>query len=76
MKDLNKIIIDNAVKLMISSSDTNPYTGKLSHDNNVLAAIELAELVLDFSEKGMSDEAMDLSPDHMKGVVSKLKEKR
>ena len=41
------------------SSDHNPYTGKLSEKDNVLAAIELAKLAKDFADKGMTDEAMD-----------------
>ena len=47
------------VNLMMRSSNTNPYSGKLSEKDNVLCAIELAKLCKDFADKGQKDEAMD-----------------
>jgi len=67
--------VEETKALMMNSSNSHPYKGKLSKEDNVLAAIELAELVLQFSENGQSDEAMDLSPDHMKTVITELKSK-
>jgi hypothetical protein len=63
------------VNLMIRSSDTNPYTGKLSKKNNILAAIELAKLAKDFADKGQNDEAMNIKSIQWIEVIDKLKEK-
>lgn len=68
--------IRKTVNLMIKSSDNNPYKGKLSHADNINAAIELAELCLDFAKKGFKDEAMNLDTDHWHKVIDKLKNKQ
>lgn len=57
------------------SSDTNPYSGKLSKKDNVLAAIELAELAKDFADKGQTDEAMDIESSQWIEVIGKLEGK-
>lgn len=57
------------------SSDHNPYTGKLSEKDNVLAAIELAKLAKDFADKGMTDEAMDVPSIKWIEVIGKLEGK-
>lgn len=67
--------IEETVDLMMKSSDYNPYTGPLNYRENLIAAINLADLVRDFSLKGMSNEAMGLSVDHMNDVISVLQEK-
>jgi len=64
------------VNLMLRSSDTNPYSGKLSTNQHYIAAIELAELCLKFAEDGQTDEAMDLDVPHWNAVISKLKLKQ
>jgi len=64
--------IDDSVKLMLSSSDYNPYSGKLSKVNNIIAAIDLAKLCLDFANKGQTDEAMNLDSEHWTEVIEKL----
>jgi hypothetical protein len=66
--------IRKTVNLMMRSSDHNPYSGKLSKEDNKIAAIQLAELCLDFAEKGHSDEAMDLDANHWEQVITKLKQ--
>lgn len=58
---------------MLKSSDNNPYSGKLSKKDNVIAAIELAKLCLDFADKGRTDEAMDIGSEQWKEVINKLK---
>jgi hypothetical protein len=58
---------------MMRCSDTNPYSGKLSKKDNVLAAIELANLAKDFADKGQTDEAMNVSSSQWAEVISKLK---
>lgn len=63
------------VNLMMRSSDTNPYTGKLTERENVLAAIELAKLAKYFAYKGMTDEAMDVPSSQWIEVIGKLEGK-
>ena len=60
---------------MMRSSDTNPYTGKLTKRENVLAAIELARLAKDFADKGMTEEAMDVPSNQWIEVICKLEGK-
>ena len=60
------------VNLMMRSSDTNPYSGKLSKKDNVIAAIDLAKLCLDFADKGQTDEAMDIDSEQWKEVIHNL----
>ena len=57
------------------SSDTNPYRGKLSKKDNVLAAIELAKLAKDFADKGQTDEAMDIESSQWIEVIGRLESK-
>ena len=63
------------VNLMLRSSDTNPYSGKLSKKDNVLAAIEVAKLAKDFADKGQNDEAMYVPSSQWVEVIGKLKDK-
>lgn len=60
---------------MMRSSDTNPYSGKLSKKDNVLAAIELAKLCKEFADTGRMDEAMNVESSQWVEVISKLKGK-
>lgn len=60
---------------MMSSSDTNPYSGKLSKKDNILAAIEVAKLAKDFADKGQTDEAMDVPSSQWVEVIGKLETK-
>ena len=60
------------VNLMMRSSDTNPYSGKLSKKDNVLAAIELAKLAKEFADKGQTAEAMNVPSSQWIEVISKL----
>ena len=60
---------------MMRSSDHNPYSGKLTERENVLAAIELAKLAKDFADKGMTDEAMDVPSSQWIEVIGKLEDK-
>lgn len=62
------------VKLMLKSSDNNPYTGKLSLSANIFAAIQLAELCKTFSLVGQQDEAMYVSSNQWEEVIDRLKE--
>ena len=63
------------VNLMMRSSDTNPYSGKLSKKDNVLAAIELAKLGKEFADTGQMDEAMNIESSQWVEVISKLESK-
>lgn len=60
---------------MIKSSDTNPYTGKLSDKDNVLSAIELAKKFKEFADEGYTDEAMDIQSIQWVEVIGKLEDK-
>ena len=63
------------VNLMMRSSDKNPYAGKLSKKDNVLAAIELAKLAKNFSDAGQTDEAMNIESSQWVEVIGKLEGK-
>jgi len=63
------------VNLMMRSSDNNPYTGKLSHKDNVLAAIELAKQCKNFADTGQTDEAMNIESSQWVEVIGKLEGK-
>ena len=60
------------VELMLKSSDHNPYTGMLSKKDNLVAAIDLAKLCKDFSDKGQMDEAMNIPSEKWVVVISEL----
>ena len=60
---------------MMRSSDTNPYTGKLTKKDNVMAAIELANLCKEFADTRQMDEAMNIESSQWIQVISKLKSK-
>jgi len=60
---------------MMRSSDTNPYSGKLSKKDNVLAAIELAKLAKEFADTGQMDEAMNIESSQWIEVIGKLEGK-
>ena len=60
---------------MMRSSDTNPYSGKLSKKDNVLAAIELAKLAKEFADTGQMDEAMNIESSKWIEVIGKLEGK-
>ena len=65
--------VEQTVNLMLKSSDFNPYTGKLSKEDNYKAAIELAELCKEFADKGQTDEAMNIKSEQWEEVINKLK---
>lgn len=69
-----KNIIEEIVKLMLKSSDYNPYSGPLSTRNNIIAAIDLTELCKDFAIKGHIDEAMGINTEQWDIVINELKE--
>jgi len=60
---------------MMRSSDTNPYSGKLTKKQNVLCAIELAKLFKEFADNGQTDEAMDIESTQWIEVIGKLESK-
>jgi hypothetical protein len=63
------------VNLMMRSSDHNPYTGKLSKKENILAAIELAKLCKNFADTGQTDEAMNIESSQWVEVIGRLEGK-
>jgi len=60
------------VNLMMRSSDTNHYSGKLSKKDNVLAAIEVAKLAKEFADKGQNTKAINVPSSQWIEVISKL----
>lgn len=60
------------VKLVLKSSDNNPYKGKLSKKENIEAAIALAELCKEFASTGMEAEAMDIPVEQWDNVIDTL----
>lgn len=65
--------VTKTVNLLLRSSDSCPYSGKLDRRNNYIAAIELAELLRDFAERGCHEEAMNLDVAHWDKAISRLK---
>ena len=61
------------VELMLKSSNSNPYTGILSKKDNLIAAIDLAKLCIDFADKGQMDEAMNIPSEQWEEVITTLK---
>ena len=64
---------EEIVKLMLKSSNGNPYTGLLSKKDNLAAAIDLAKLCKDFADKGQTDEAMGISSEQWEEVIKELR---
>jgi len=64
---------EEIVKLMLKSSNHNPYTGMLSKKDNLTAAIDLAKLCKDFADKGQTDEAMNVPSEQWEEVINELK---
>ena len=64
---------EKLIDLMMESSDSHPFTGKLSKKDNVIAAIGLAKLCKDFADKGQVDEAMNIESKQWDEVIQKLK---
>tara|TARA_R110002012_G_C11598380_1_gene607035 strand:- start:1256 stop:1480 length:225 start_codon:yes stop_codon:yes gene_type:complete len=60
------------LNLMMRSPDHNPYTGKLSKKENILAAIELAKLCKNFADTGQTDEAMNIESSQWVEVIGRL----
>lgn len=60
-------------ELMLKSVDHNPYTGMLSKKDNLIAAIDLANLCKDFADKGQTDEAMNINSKQWMEVIEMLK---
>jgi len=60
-------------ELMLKSSDHNPYTGMLSKKDNLIAAIDLANLCKDFADKGQTDEAMNINSKQWMEVIEMIK---
>jgi hypothetical protein len=60
------------VQLMLKSSDSNPYKGKLSKEDNIIAAIDLAFLCKDFADKGQVEEAMGVASEQWVEVIYDL----
>ena len=56
----------------MKSSNYNPYTGKLSLKNNLIAALDLSRLFLGFANDGKTEEAMDLDSNHWKTVIDNI----
>ena len=75
-ESLEKWTVRKSVNLMLKSSDSHPYYGKLREKDNIEAAIELAKLCLEFAERGQMAEAMNLDTEHWKEVIEELGQKR
>jgi hypothetical protein len=62
------------VNLMLKSCNNNPYTGKLSKEENIKASIDLANLCLNFAKDGHRDEAMHFSESQWIEVIKQLED--
>lgn len=65
--------IKETINLVLKSSDSHPYVGKLSPEENRKAAIALSELFRDFAKDGHAEEAMNLPVEHWEEVINQLK---
>lgn len=70
-----KAALDKLTEEQLRSSDHNPYTGKLSKKENILAAIELAKLCKNFADTGQTDEAMNIESNQWVEVIGRLEGK-
>ena len=66
--------IASDVKLLMDLTDSNPYKGKLSEEDNLFHALELVDLLIRFAKDGQSDEAMHKSHEHWQKVKQALNE--
>lgn len=60
---------------MMRSSNSNPYGSKPTLKENIIGAIELAELCKEFADNGQHEEAMNIGSDKWIEVIEKLKGK-
>jgi hypothetical protein len=67
------MITKELVKLVLKSSDSHPYKGKLSKKENIEAAIELCELGKKFASEGMEAEAMNVPVEQWDEAIDILK---
>lgn len=67
--------INEIINLVIDSTDVNPYSGKLSAKDNLIAAIDLAKLYKDFADKGQNDEAMNIPSSKWVIIIDILNDK-
>jgi hypothetical protein len=58
--------------LMLKVCDNNPYKGKLSKKDNLLASIDLANLALKFAKDGQVGEAMNFTENQWIEVIKIL----
>lgn len=63
------------LNLLLKSCKSNPYGPDLSLKDNINAAIDLANLCIEFINNKQYDEAMNLSINDYNLVIIKLKEK-
>ncbi len=66
--------IKDIVNLMLKSSDSNPYTGLLSKEDNIIAAIDLAKLCKEFADKGQKAESMNIDSGQWIEVIKNLED--
>jgi hypothetical protein len=64
------------VNLMIISSDSHPYRGKLPKKDNISAATELAKLFKGFADNGQTDEAMEIESSQWVEVITELESQK
>jgi len=60
------------MKSLLESSKYNPYIGKLSREDNLICAIQIAKLLKDFADNGNTDESMNISSEQYSLVISEL----
>lgn len=65
---------EKIVKLVLESSDFNPYSGALSKRGNIIAAIELSKLFKEFADGGYASEAMDIDSIQWILIISELED--
>jgi hypothetical protein len=66
------MMLKDIVDLMINSSGQHPYSGKLSHKENMSSATELARLFRKFASDGHTDEAMGIPVTQWDEVIAEL----
>jgi hypothetical protein len=60
------------VELVLKSSNSNPYKGMLSKNENIFAAIDLAKLCKSFADNGDIEEAINVESGQWVEVIFEL----
>lgn len=70
---MGKLTIKEIKKLVLESSNYNPYSGELSDRLHILSAISLSKLFKEFADGGYMDEAMNIPSSDWIKVIKRIR---